>query len=306
MPNRKQSAKYYGIYRARCLNNQDPMGLSRVLVHIYMRDGRVNYDEDTHQWAPVLSPYGGLKGMGLYMIPPIHAEGFVIFEGGAKQKPIWIGTYPYAPTKTIDEEATKAAGYGVVKSVPTIPPELQNDPTKFVLKTQYPTISDPSVESNDNKIENLIVMDETKLELVHINQGSYEYSAGGVSSANASSYIRLTDNMVTIGVKSEEGKTYEIQVDSAGIRLISDLGDTVSISDGEIAIIGSDACDISLTAKDNGAVNINGKQIIIDGEQIIIGPPGSLGGGGAVTSASICPFVGLPIHQSSSKTIIGG
>lgn len=303
---KKESSKYYGIYRAKCLNNQDPRGLGRILVHIYTRDGAVSYREDTHQWIPVLSPYGGLKSMGFYMTPPIHAEGFVIFERGVSTKPVWIGSFPYVPPKIIDEEATKAAGYGVVKVTPTIPPEMQNDPTKIILKTQYPALDTPGIDNNANTIENLIVMDETKLELVHVNQSAYEYSAGGVSSGSASSYIRLTDNMATIGVKGETGKVYEIQVDSSGIRLTSDLGDTISISDGEIAIIGSDECDISLTAKNKGAVNINGKQVIIDGEQIVIGPPGSLGGGGAVTSDSICPFVGLPIHQSSSKTTIGG
>jgi hypothetical protein len=52
---------YYGIYRARCLNNNDPMGLGRVLAHIYSRDGSLSYDESSHTWVPVLSPYGGLR-----------------------------------------------------------------------------------------------------------------------------------------------------------------------------------------------------------------------------------------------------
>jgi hypothetical protein len=298
--------KYYGIYRARCINNQDPRGLGRILAHIYQRDGNLSYTEDIHQWIPVLSPYGGVKGMGFYMIPPIHAEGFVIFEGGIPSRPVWIGTFPYAPPKEIDEEASKSAGYGIVKVTPTIPPELQNDPTTVVLKTQYPALGNPDIESNDNKVENLIVMDETKLELVHINQNEYEYNPGGVSSANASSYLRLTDNSIAIGVKGEDGKVYEIQIDNTGIRLISDLGDTISIADGEISIQGSDKCQISIRAMENGSVNINGKQVVVDGEQIIIGPPGTSGGGGVVTSDCICPFTGMPTHVSSGKTIVGG
>ena len=79
LPWLKQSVQgrrdYYGAYRARCLNNNDPVGLGRILVHIYIRDGNLTYDESTHQWIPVLSPFGGVKGMGFYMIPPIHALG---------------------------------------------------------------------------------------------------------------------------------------------------------------------------------------------------------------------------------------
>jgi len=298
--------KYYGIYRARCIDNSDPRGLGRVLVHIYTRDGNLSYQEDIHQWVPVLSPYGGLKGMGFYMIPPIHAEGFVIFEAGSPSSPVWIGTFPYAPAKEIDEEATRAAGYGIVKVTPTIPPELENDPTTIVLKTQYPALGNPDVESDDNKVENLIKMDEEALELVHINQNEYEYSPGGVSSASASSYIRLTDNAITLGVKGEEGKVYEIQIDSTGIRMISDLGDTIAIADGEITIQGTDTSQINIRAMDNGSINVNGKQVILDGEQIIVGPPGATGGGGVVTSDCICPFTGLPTHVSSGKTIVGG
>ena len=301
-----QSARMYGIYRARCINNQDPRGLGRVLAHIYNRDGNLSYQEDIHQWVPVLSPYGGVKGMGFYMIPPIHAEGFVIFEGGIPTRPVWLGTFPYAPPAEIDEEATKAAGYGVVKVIPTIPAELENDPTTIVLKTQYPALGDPDVESNDNKVENLVTLNEEKLELLHVNQNEYEYSQGGVSSSQASSYIRLTDNAITLGVKGEDDKVYELQIDSTGIRMISDIGDTISIADGEITIQGSDECQINIRAMDNGSVNINGKQVVLDGEQLILGPPGATGGGGVVTSDAICPFTGLPTHVSSGKTIVGG
>lgn len=298
--------RYYGIYRARCINNQDPRGMGRILVHIYNRDGNLSYQQDIHQWVPVLSPYGGIKSMGFYMIPPIHAEGFVVFEQGAPTRPVWIGTFPYAPEKQIDQEASEAAGYGVVKVTPTIPPELENDPTKIVLKTQYPALGDPDIESDENEVENLIVMDETKIEMVHVNQAEYEYDPGGVSVGDASSYIRLADKSVTMGVKGPDGRVFEIQIDSDGIRLVSDLGDTLSVRDGEITIKGTDNSQINIRAMDNGSININGKQVIVDGEQIVIGPPGSNGGGGVITSDCICPFTGLATHVGSGKTTLGG
>jgi hypothetical protein len=303
---RTGGTKYYGIYRAKCINNQDPRSLGRILAHIYKRDGNLSYQEDIHQWIPVLSPYGGVKGMGFYMIPPIHAEGFVIFEEGISTRPVWIGTFPYAPTREIDEEASEAAGYGIVRVRPTVPAELENDPTKIVLKTQYPALSDPDPESNENKVENVITMDESKLELVHVHQGEYEYSPGGVSTGNASSFITMSDTSIVMGVRAADGRVFQIQIDAEGIRLISDLGDIISISDGSIQISGTDQSQIYIRAKDNGSILLEGKQVIADGEQLVLGPPGATGGGGVITSDCICPLTGLPTHIGSGKTIIGG
>lgn len=302
---RTGGTKYYGIYRAKCLNNSDPKGQGRVLAHIYVRDGELNYNESTHNWIPVLSPYGGVRGMGFYMIPPIHADGFVIFEQGSPRTPVWVGTYPFAPVREVEEEASKKVGYTVVKTLPTVPDELNSDPTKIIIKTQYPALNDPAPESDSNKIENLIIMDETKLELVHVNQPEYSYKPGGVSTADATSYIKLADGIIELGVKDVSGRLQSIQITTDGIKMESSMGDYVQVKDGSIQIKGSDQCQIKIEAIENGAVVINGRQVMLDGETIILGPPGALGGGSVVTTQSICPFVGLPIHQGSSKVLIG-
>jgi hypothetical protein len=302
----QEVSKYYGIYRAKCLNNNDPRGQGRILVHIYVRDGRLNYEEQSHQWIPVLSPYGGLSGMGLFMIPPIHADGFVIFEAGDTRKPVWIGAYPFAPTREVDSQASQRAGYAVIKTTPTVPIEMGGDYTKIILKTQYPPQSDPDITSDTNTIENVILMDETKLELFHVNQSSYEYKEGGVSSSDSSSFIRLLDQSVEIGVKTSDGKTYAIQVTADGIRFSSNLGDYIQISDGRIQIVGTDAAQIKIEAKENGSVTIDSKNTVLDGESIILGPPGAAGGAAVVTTQSICPFVGFPVHQGSTKVMVSG
>lgn len=302
----KSVSKYYGIYRAKCLDNNDPRAQGRILAHIYVRDGQLNYEEQSHQWIPVLSPYGGLSGMGLFMIPPIHADGFVIFEAGDTRKPVWIGAYPFAPAREIEEDASRRAGYAVIKTTPTVPVEMGGDYTKIVLKTQYPPQADPNIDNDSNTIENMIIMDETKLELFHVNQSNYEYKEGGVSSSDSCSFIRLLDQSVEIGVKTAEGKTYSIQVTGDGIRFSSDLGDYIQITDGRIQIIGTDASQIKIQATENGSVIINSKTTVVDGESIILGPPGAQGGGAVVTTQSVCPFVGFPVHQGSSKVMVSG
>jgi len=59
-----EGKRYYGVYRAKCLDNNDPDGLNRILVHIFGLDGEFSYDEAGHTWVPVLSPYGGVPQMG--------------------------------------------------------------------------------------------------------------------------------------------------------------------------------------------------------------------------------------------------
>lgn len=303
---KQASRDYFGIYRAKCLDNKDPKGLGQILVHIYETDGPLSYDEQGHQWIPVLSPFGGVPQMGFYMIPPIHADGYVIFEGGKQNKPVWIGAFPFTTIKEVDEEASEAAGYTVLRVKPTVPPEQQSDPSTVVIKTQYPSSGQPDFTSSENVVENLVVMDENKLELLHVNKNEYEYSAGGVSDGQPSSSISLTDNGIRLQVRNPAGEVQAIEITGTGIRLESALGDFINITNGNIQIKGSDQAQIQIEGLENGSILLNGKQIVLDAEQIIQGPPGSTGGGGAVTTDSVCPFVGLPIHIGSSKTIIGG
>lgn len=298
--------RYYGIYRAKCLNNADPEGRGRILAHIYIRDGQLSYSEQSHQWIPVLTPYGGIRGMGMSLIPPIHADGFVVFEEGKPHAPVWIGAYPFAPLREVDEDATEKAGYTVIKSYPTTPSEQAQDPTRIVIKTQYPSLQNPIPESNENVVENAIIMDENQLQLFHVNKNVYEYSQGGVGIGTPGSYIRMGDNSIELGVTGPDGRTFNITIDSESIRLASALGDQIQLTDGRIQIVGTDQAQVSIQALENGSITLNGKNITLDGEQIVTGPPGENGAGGVVTTQAICPFTGLRTHVGSSKTIAGG
>lgn len=299
--------KLFGIYRAKCLDNNDPTGMNKILVHIYQRDGVLNYNEESHTWCPVLTPYGGLSGMGFFMLPPIHADGYVIFENGNSNFPVWIGTYPFAPLKKINEEASDSVGYPVVETVPSIPAEANNDPTTIILKTQYPSIDNPDTQSDSNSVENLIVINESKMELIHKNQLDYEYEPFGITtSTSSSSYVSLRDGALVLGVRTADGRVHEIIIDDSGITMKSALGDELSVKEGFINIKGSDKCQINIQSLENGSININGLVVKIDGETLVVGPPGEFGAAGVVTSSCICPFTCMPTHIGSTKTIVGG
>lgn len=296
----------YGIYRAKCLDNNDPTSTGKILVHIYERDGKLSFEKNTHQWIPVLSPYGGISGMGLLMLPPINSDGYVIFEGGMPSKPVWVGSYPFASEKTLNQEASQSNGYPVLEINPSVPIEMNNDPTTIILKTQYPTVENQDPKSKDNHVENLIIMNQGKLELIHRNQLDYKFEPFGITTDSPTSYITLSDGSVKLGVKTSNGKRNEISIDDGGIKLRTTLGEEISLKDGKIDIKGTDKSQINITARENGSVNINGKTVVLDGETVVVGPPGDKGGSGVVNADCICPFTNKKTHTGSTKTILGG
>jgi hypothetical protein len=299
-------ANLYGIYAAKVIDNIDPENQGRILVHIYKRDGTLNYSKQNHTWVPVLSSYGGNREMGMYMLPPIHSEGYVIFEEGDPKQPVWIGSYPFSVLYSVDEEATEQAGVTIFKSEPSIPPEMASDPTRAIIKTQYSSLKNPEVDNDENVVENLIVMDESKLELNHINPDHYIYKKSGIDDSFARSYLKLENNSITMGVRSGDDSVHEISITSAGITLTTNDGANISMTEGGIQINGSNLSETKITMKTPGPIEINGKKVLVDGENIIVGPIGDNGGGGAVTSDVICPFAGFNCMAGSSKTIIGG
>ncbi len=304
--NQSEQTRYYGVYKAHVVNNNDPVGLGRIQVHIYVRDGALSYDPTNHQWIPVLSPFGGLTQMGLFIAPPIHAEGYVTFEAGDPGRPVWVGTFPYQPEAVINQEATNAAGYGVVQVTPTVPPELGTDASRIVWKTQYPTLNNSDVTSNSNPVENLLLMDNTQFTIQHVNQSAYQFSPGGVTTATPGSYIKMGDTSVSIGVLSSDNKRYELTITDTGIIIKTNDGGQITMQDGFIKITGTDTTQIQITAKANGSVDIEGKTVLLDGEQVLLGQPGNQPGGGVLTTSTIDPFTGIPSFVGSSKVIAAG
>jgi hypothetical protein len=298
------SDSLFGLYGAKVIDNNDPDGTGRVLVHIYRRDGVFNYSPQGHTWVPVLSPYGGNREMGMFMLPPIHAEGFVMFEGGDPLQPVWVGAYPLSPKTSVDEDASNQAGITIFKTAPTIPPEAAGDPTTAIIKTQYPGVKTPDIEDDVNRVENLIVMNEKKMEFAHINQTDYTYNRTGIDDSYVRSYITLKDNSLAIGVRNSDGEVHEISVTSSGIKFQTADGGYVQMSNGSIEISG--AAETKITIKTPGAIEINGKQVMFDGESLLLGPLGDQGGAGVVTSDAICPYVGFNCMVGSSKLTASG
>jgi uncharacterized protein involved in type VI secretion and phage assembly len=77
---------YYGKYRGTVINNKDTEGLGQVQVQVPEVLG------DVLRWALPAVPYAGPQ-VGLLLLPPVHANVWVEFEGGRPESPIWSGCF---------------------------------------------------------------------------------------------------------------------------------------------------------------------------------------------------------------------
>lgn len=79
--------RYYGKYRGRVVDNEDPKSMGQVKVEV----PAIAPDEPLG-WAMPCVPFAG-DGVGLYLIPDVDALVWVEFEGGDLNYPIWTGCF---------------------------------------------------------------------------------------------------------------------------------------------------------------------------------------------------------------------
>ncbi len=77
---------FYGKYRGRVSDNQDPLGRGRIRARVPAIS-----DKDL-TWAEPCTPYAGPK-VGWYAIPPPGANVWIEFERGEPDYPIWSGCF---------------------------------------------------------------------------------------------------------------------------------------------------------------------------------------------------------------------
>jgi Type VI secretion system/phage-baseplate injector OB domain len=79
--------RYYGKYRATCVNNVDPMMIGRIQVIVPDVSSVV-----PSSWAMPCFPVSGTQN-GVFTVPAIGAGVWVEFEQGNPDYPIWVGGY---------------------------------------------------------------------------------------------------------------------------------------------------------------------------------------------------------------------
>jgi uncharacterized protein involved in type VI secretion and phage assembly len=78
---------FFGKYRGKVKDNEDPMKMGRLLLSVPSVLGDL-----TSSWAMPCVPFAG-DGVGFFALPPVNANVWVEFEGGQPDFPIWTGCF---------------------------------------------------------------------------------------------------------------------------------------------------------------------------------------------------------------------
>lgn len=79
---------YQGLYRGTVSNNVDPLQLGRLQVKVPGVQGASELS-----WAMPCASFGGAGGIGGFVLPPVGANVWLMFEGGSPADPVWMGTF---------------------------------------------------------------------------------------------------------------------------------------------------------------------------------------------------------------------
>jgi Type VI secretion system/phage-baseplate injector OB domain len=97
-----EGTRYYGKYRGKVSNVDDPSKLGRIKALVPSVLG-----EEETGWALPSVPFAG-PNMGLYTIPPVDSGVWIEFEAGDPSLPVWTGCFWSSGQLPKDESGTEA------------------------------------------------------------------------------------------------------------------------------------------------------------------------------------------------------
>lgn len=88
---KKFSGKYYGMYRGKILDNNDPSQLGRCRIQIYPMFSEISVAADLPWATPAMSLFEGAgTGIGSFCVPDIDTFVFCFFEEGDIYQPVYF------------------------------------------------------------------------------------------------------------------------------------------------------------------------------------------------------------------------
>lgn len=240
-----------GLYKAQVVNTDEFQELGKIRIHIL---GLAN--EDAWEYAEILTPFGGLPNMGISIVPPIGAIGYVAFERGRDDTPVWLGGL----LNYWGEEQEE--GYAR--------PVEGEDPSDFVIKTQYTKFDDREVDSDSNKVENIFKMNENELTIAKVKQDDdYEYKTEAYQLEDqAYNMLKITDEEIKIKFKfsgNEKSNSIAVTEDKASLTFDTDDGSMeVKVEEQVITL---QAKGTTIKVNKGGDVEIDANTIKLNGDQ---------------------------------------
>lgn len=198
---RDAARQYYGKYRALVGDNADPESRGRIRVKVPSVLGTA-----LSGWAEPCLPYGGLKDVGFFSVPPVDAQVWVEFEEGNVSRPIWTGT-AWQVSSDIPEDAGSKV------------PDLR------VLKTRS---------------GHMLLFDDTDdaevVRLVHASQAEIRIDEKG-----AVTITTPGDNEITLAgdeglIELVDGNGNRVRLNSGGALVEDSNGNTVEMKSGGITV----------------------------------------------------------------------
>jgi Type VI secretion system/phage-baseplate injector OB domain len=270
--------KYYGKYRGKVLENDDPLFLGRILADVAAVSGM------TMNWCMPCTPYAG-SDVGFYAIPPIGANVWIEFEGGDTNYPIWSGCFwaegevptggePVNPMVKVFKTAfatfimddTPEVGGITLECHPasvTVPLSMKFDSTGITILAPPATIKMITEEGITLSFPpDVIAMTEETIEITvppstfTINSGVIELEAPAVN----------TTAEGVIGIEAGG----EVSIEATGMVSVASLAE-VSVASAINVMVNSPTVVIDGAVDINGALEVTGV-ILEDGMPVMVVP----------------------------------
>lgn len=242
--------KMSGLYRAQVVETDEFQELGKIKIHIL---GMSN--EDVWEYCEVTTPFGGLPNMGISAVPPIGAVGFVGFERNRDDTPVWLGGLLNFWGKPQED------GYAR--------PVEAEDPSDFIIKTQYTSFENRETESSENKVENIIKMNENELTIAKVKQDDdYEYKKEAYKLEDqAYNMLRITDEEIKIKFKftgNNKSNSISVTEEKANLTFDTDAGEMeINVVEDSITL---KAGSTTLVVNKDGTLEIDASMIKLNGD----------------------------------------
>jgi len=244
-----------GLFQGEVLDTADFQTTGKIKIHIL---GASTLDE--FEMVSVMTPFGGLPNMGMQALPPIGAIGLVAYIRERNNYPVWIGSL----LRYWQDENDKEMDNGFANPVEA------EDPSDFVIKTQYTAIDDVELDasgSNKNKVENIIKMNEEEIIIAKVQQddANYNYETGVYDPKDdyPANTISIKDDEIRLKVRtSSDDADREFVVNGDELRLEWGDDQTITVTEDKTIIKNGEA---DITVYNSGKVEINADKIHLNG-----------------------------------------
>ena len=192
----KVEHRFYGKYRGKVVDNDDPEQLGRLKLKVPSVLGT----EVVTGWAMPCVPSGGGENHGFLFIPEVEAGVWVEFEEGDLELPIWVGTFwskPGGESELPKPNDAEGAEEG----------DVQSPPTRKIIKT----LKGHTLQFDDDEGELRILITDGE------NENRILFGEAGITIANKNNNIEMSGD----GIVIEDTNGNVITMDSSSITLKS-------------------------------------------------------------------------------------